>query len=91
MLTYAEAKIELGQIDATVLNAINQVRARAYGVAVGQTTLYPAVTTTNAAELRKIVRRERRVEFVKEGLAIYGPYPLETGRKSTNQTSYRFT
>lgn len=68
LLTYAEAKIELNEIDASVLNAINQVRARAYGVAVGQTSAYPAVTSTNAAELRQVVRRERRVEFAKEGL-----------------------
>ncbi|CCH51195.1 hypothetical protein BN8_00111 [Fibrisoma limi BUZ 3] len=68
LLTYAEAKIELGEIDASVLNAINQVRARAYGVAVGQTSAYPAVTTSDPAELRRIVRRERRVEFAKEGL-----------------------
>lgn len=68
LLTYAEAKIELGQIDASVLNAINQVRARAYGVAVEQTTGYPAVSTTDATLLKKIVRRERRVEFPREGL-----------------------
>ncbi|MBD2701364.1 RagB/SusD family nutrient uptake outer membrane protein [Spirosoma sp. BT702] len=68
LLTYAEAKIELGETDASVLSAINQVRARAYGVAIGQTTAYPAVTSTNAATLRQIVRRERRVEFVREGL-----------------------
>ncbi|MEO5999082.1 MAG: RagB/SusD family nutrient uptake outer membrane protein [Chitinophagaceae bacterium] len=68
LLNYAEAKIELGEIDASVLNAINQVRARAYGVAVTATTSYPAVISTNAVELRKILRRERRVEFVKEGL-----------------------
>jgi hypothetical protein len=68
LLTYAEAKLEAGQIDATVLNAINQVRARAYGVSVTQTGSYPAVTTTNASQLRKIIRRERRVEFIREGL-----------------------
>jgi starch-binding outer membrane protein, SusD/RagB family len=68
LLTYAESKIELGQVDASVLNAINQVRARGYGVAVAQTTLYPAIITTDVAELKKIVRRERRVEFAKEGL-----------------------
>lgn len=68
LLTYAEAKIELGQVDATVLNAINLVKARGYGVAVAQTTLYPAVATLVAADLKKIVRRERRVEFAKEGL-----------------------
>jgi hypothetical protein len=68
LLTYAEAKVELGEADATVLDAINQVRARAYGVTAAQTTLYPAVTTTDLTELRKVVRRERRVEFAKEGL-----------------------
>lgn len=68
LLTYAEAKIELGEVDASVLNAINQVRARAYGVAVTQVAQYPAVSTTSVIELRKIVRRERRVEFVNEGL-----------------------
>lgn len=68
LLTYAEAKIELGEIDATVINAINRVRARAYGVVVTAVTSYPAITLTSATELRKVVRRERRVEFVREGL-----------------------
>ncbi|WP_316817110.1 RagB/SusD family nutrient uptake outer membrane protein [Pedobacter nyackensis] len=68
LLIYAEAKIELGEVDASVLNAINRVRARGYGVAVTATSSYPAVTTFNAAELKKIVRRERRVELVLEGL-----------------------
>jgi len=68
LLTYAEAGIELGTIDASTLDAINQVRARAYGVAVGQTSRYPAVTTTDQAALRSIIRRERRVEFANEGL-----------------------
>ena len=68
LLTYAEAKIELGEIDETVVNAINQVRARAYGVAVDKTTAYPAIKLSNAANLRQILRRERRVEFPREGL-----------------------
>ncbi|MCF0074366.1 RagB/SusD family nutrient uptake outer membrane protein [Dyadobacter sp. CY261] len=68
LLTYAEAKIELGEIDESILNAVNQVKARAYGVTVEQTSAYPVVTTTNATALRKILRRERRVEFPREGL-----------------------
>lgn len=68
LLTYAEAKIELGEIDESVLNAVNQIRARAYGVTAEQTDAYPAVTATNAAALRKVLRRERRVEFPREGL-----------------------
>jgi starch-binding outer membrane protein, SusD/RagB family len=68
LLTYAEAKVELNEIDATVFDAINQVRARAYGVAVAQTASYPAVTSGNAAAVRKVLRNERRVEFPREGL-----------------------
>ena len=84
LLTYAEAKIELNQIDATVLNAINQVRARAYGVSVGQTTLYPAVTTTSQAALRSIVRRERKVELAGEGLRIFDIRRWKIGEKTMN-------
>ncbi len=62
LLNYAEAKIELGEIDATVTGAINAVRARA-----GQ----PAVNTTNPADLRQIVRRERVAEFAGEGLRLF--------------------
>lgn len=61
LLTYAEAKVELGEVDGTVWNAINAVRARA-GM--------PAVTTTSTTELRAIIRRERAVEFAGEGLRL---------------------
>jgi hypothetical protein len=67
LLIYAEAKIELNQVDQTVLDAINAVRARAYGVPQSATTQYPAVTTIAQADLRKILRRERRIEFAFEG------------------------
>jgi hypothetical protein len=62
LLTYAEAKIEAGQIDQSVYDAINQVRQRA-GM--------PAVTTSDysgQSALRTLVRRERRVELAGEGL-----------------------
>jgi starch-binding outer membrane protein, SusD/RagB family len=68
LLMYAEAKIELNEIDQTVLDAINAVRSRAYQVPVTQVADYPAITTTDQTELREVVRRERRVEFVLEGL-----------------------
>ena len=61
LLTYAEAKIELNEIDPTVFTAINAVRARA-----GQ----PAVTTGTQAALRELIRRERAVEFGGEGLRL---------------------
>ncbi len=66
LLMYAEAKIELNEIDQTVLDAINRVRARAYKVPYTQTSSYPAVTTTNQSALRKIVRVERRMELAWE-------------------------
>ena len=68
LLIYAEAKVELNQIDPSVLNAINQVRARAYGVTNSSSGNYPAVTETNQDKLREIIRKERRMEFAKEGL-----------------------
>ncbi len=67
LFMYAEAKIELGEIDQSVLDAINRVRARAYKVNYDNTDAYPAVTTTSQSELRSIVRVERRMEFVHEG------------------------
>lgn len=67
LLTYAEAKIEAGEIDQSVLDAINMVRARAYGVDYTETGSYPAVTTTDQNELRKAVRIERRMELAFEG------------------------
>jgi hypothetical protein len=60
--TYAEAKIELNQIDATVTTAINLVRARA-----GQ----PAIAIGSQADMRTIIRRERAVEFAGEGLRLF--------------------
>jgi hypothetical protein len=70
LLIYAEAKIELNQIDNTVLDALNQVRARAYGVDVTAIAEYPAVTTMDQDELRTILRRERKVELAQEGFRM---------------------
>ena len=67
LLTYAEAKVEANEIDQSVFDAINLLRARAYGVNISQTTLYPAVTGGTQNELRDIVRRERLVELCFEG------------------------
>ena len=65
LLMYAEAKIELGQIDASVLSAINKVRDRAYA---NSDVSNPTVTSTDQAKLRYIVRNERRSEFAGEWL-----------------------
>lgn len=65
LLTYAEAKIELNQIDATVYDAINKVRTRSD---VGLPALAAGLTQD---ELRKAVRRERVVELAFEGLHLF--------------------
>lgn len=62
LLNYAEAKIELNEIDASVVDAINLVRARA-----GQ----PAIKAGSQAEMRQLIRRERAVEFAAEGLRLF--------------------
>lgn len=62
LLMYAEAQIEQGITDASVVKAINDVRLRA-----GQ----PATTATTQAKLRQQVRRERAVEFAVEGLRLF--------------------
>ncbi|MCU0394973.1 MAG: RagB/SusD family nutrient uptake outer membrane protein [Chitinophagaceae bacterium] len=62
LLMYAESKIELNEIDATVVNAINAVRRRS-----GQ----PDIAASSQAEMRTIVRRERAVEFGGEGHRLF--------------------
>lgn len=85
---YAEAKIELNQIDQSVLDAINQVRARAYGVDYTQTNAYPAVTTTDQQKLRSILRAERRMEFAKEGLRYMDLVRWKIAGKALTRPNY---
>lgn len=84
LLMYAEAKIELNEIDNTVLDAINQVRARAYKAAVTATTAYPAVTETSQDGLRTILRTERRMEFAFENLRLYDLWRWRIAEKVLN-------
>lgn len=66
LLTYAEAKIELNQIDESVINAINTVRNGRDDVK------QPAISAgLSQAVLRDIVRRERTVELAFEGLRLF--------------------
>lgn len=65
LLMYAESKIELNEIDASVYNAINEVRQR-------PTVEMPAITEGKSQEeLRAIVRDERARELAFEGLRLY--------------------
>ena len=76
LLMYAEAKITMAKagqdvIGQPVLDAINQIRARAYGADYTDYTSYPAITTGEPDELEIILRRERRIELAFEGLRYY--------------------
>jgi hypothetical protein len=66
LLMYAEAKMEMDQIDQTVFDALNSIRARAYKCGIAETTKYPAITETDQTELRRIIRNERRCELAWE-------------------------
>ncbi|RCW33266.1 RagB/SusD family nutrient uptake outer membrane protein [Marinilabilia salmonicolor] len=62
LLTIAEAKVELGEIDDELYAALDAVRLRA-GMPAVDRTRYNTVEN-----LRALVRNERRVEFAMEGL-----------------------
>lgn len=70
-LVYAEAKIESNDIDQSVLDAMNQVRARGYGVESTEINEYPAISTTDQAELRRELRYERKIELAVEGFRFF--------------------
>lgn len=82
LLMYAEAKIENDEIDGSVLEAMNQVRERAYNgytpesdtehpAPVYTNGKYPEITTTDKAELLTLIRYERRMEFARENSRYY--------------------
>lgn len=68
LLMYAEAKIELNEIDQSVVDAMNTVRARAYGVDKSAVTSYPAFTVLPQKDMRYQLRVERRMELAGENL-----------------------
>ena len=88
LLMYAEAKIELNEIDQSALDAINTVRARAYGAEVNEISLYPEVTTISQSELRRIVRTERRMEFAMEGRRLPDILRWRIAEKVLNKKNY---
>lgn len=81
LLTYAEAKIELNELDNSVYEAINAVRNRVNMPDVS------ADRIGNQIKMRQLVRNERNVEFALEGLhhvdmRRWGIGDLENGQPS---------
>ena len=62
VLNYAEAKVELNQIDQSVYDAINLIRERP------SVSMPPIAAGKTQDEMRFIVRRERRSELAGEGV-----------------------
>ena len=65
LLTYAEAKIEVNELDQTVVDAINMVRNGRNDVKM------PSITLGSQDAMRQIVRRERTIELAFEGLHFF--------------------
>lgn len=87
LLTYAEAKIELNELDATVINAIDRVRAR-----VGMPGILSVDPTRegNQLKMRQIVRRERKVELAKEALMLFDMRRWRTGALQNAEPTYGY-
>lgn len=75
LLMYAEAKIELGEIDQSVYDAINQVRQRP------TVNMPPVSGDMGQEELRQFVRDERARELAFEGLRLFDINRWEIGEE----------
>lgn len=88
LLIYAEAKTMLGETDQSVADAINKVRARAYGTVYTNTAGYPSIATTDKNALIKIIRTERRMEFAQEGIRYMDIIRWRLAEKVLNKPNY---
>lgn len=82
LLNYAEAKLESGQIDQSVYDAINQIRQRP------TVKMPPIAAGQDKDELRKLVRRERLVELAGEGFRLFDIRRWKIAEKMMNTTIY---
>jgi len=64
LLTYAEASVELGEIDNSVLDAVNAIRSR-------NDVEMPLISTTDPSRLRAEIRNERMLELAMEGHRLF--------------------
>lgn len=91
LLGYAEAKIELNQIDGSVIEAINTVRRRSHMPEIGTDGCVANESLdglTAQEKLRQRVRRERKVELMMEGLHLMDMHRWGTGAIENEYPSY---
>ncbi|MDE1191440.1 MAG: RagB/SusD family nutrient uptake outer membrane protein [Arachidicoccus sp.] len=84
LLIYAEGKIEAGDIDQSVYDAINKIRERA-DVAMPDVT---QENYSNQTSLRTLVRRERRVELALEPFRLFDIRRWKIADSVMNGTAY---
>jgi len=65
LLNYAEAKIEKGEIDQSIYDAVNMVRQRP------SVNMPPITSGKVQSEMRSIIRKERKYELSGEGLRLF--------------------
>jgi len=80
LLTYAEAKIELNEIDQSCLDAINLVRC-------GRTDVKMPVIPSGLSQtqMRKVIRKERKVELAFENLRFQDILRWKSAEKVMNR------
>ncbi len=87
LLNYAEAKIELGEMDGLVSTAIDQVRLR---VGMPNILMVDPSRQGNQGKMRQIVRRERKVEFGRESLYFFDMRRWRIGDLQNAEPTYGY-
>lgn len=86
LLMYAEAKFELGQLDETVWNqTIRSIRTRA-GFTAAAALNFPSALSN--ADMRTLIRNERRSELALEGLRYFDIIRWKAGTQYLNGYVY---
>jgi len=92
LLMYAEAKMELNQIDQSVYDAVNLVRNRAGMPAIQSTNpMTPTyVAMGDQTKMREVIRLERRIEFAGEGFYYMDILRWKTAHIVNNGPIYNY-
>lgn len=85
LLIYAEAQNELQGPDASVNEAVNRIRQRP------SVDLPPLPQGLSRDEMREAIRRERRVEFIFEGIHLFETHSWRTTEACVEKPVYGIT
>ncbi|MEC4115235.1 RagB/SusD family nutrient uptake outer membrane protein [Myroides pelagicus] len=85
LLMYAEAKIELNELDSSVKNAMYLVRERAYN---NSGLIAPEIHIESQEQIRRLLRMERRVELAWENRRVEDLIRWKLAEKALNRPIY---